>query len=92
MELSKQYISDLKSTGNSDISAFLSRANAPEVLFFLENLGFLPKSFDRDLLVPLINHHNANIRFWTIKNSGKSFSKDLQNQVGKVLLLLKRKS
>lgn len=74
MELSKQYISDLKSTGNSDISAFLSRANAPEVLFFLENLGFLPKSFDGDLLVPLINHHNANIRFWTIKNLGKIHS------------------
>ncbi|MBM2813944.1 MAG: restriction endonuclease subunit [Ignavibacteria bacterium] len=71
MELNKEYINYLKSSGNGDVSLFLSKSSTPDILYFLENLGYLPKNFDGDLLVPLIKHQNSNIRFWTVKNLGK---------------------
>lgn len=42
-----------------------------EVLFILENLGYLPSNFDGDRLLSFLDHSNDAIRFWAVKNLGK---------------------
>ena len=71
MELTKEYINKLKNSGNGDLSFFLSRSSPPEIVYLLENLGYLPKDFDGELLVPFLKHQNTKIRYWAIKNLGK---------------------
>lgn len=70
--LTKEYINELKKKGNGALSKAISefRDNS-SLVFFLENLGHLPKDFDGNLLIPLLNHANSQVRLWVVKNIGK---------------------
>jgi DNA modification methylase len=41
------------------------------ILYFLNNLGFLPKDFNGDLLTPYLQNNNSKIRYLAVKNIGK---------------------
>jgi DNA modification methylase len=75
--LDKQRIEGLK-TGNLDeLHAFFrdSRDNR-QILLVLESLGHLPSGFDGDVLLPLLQSTNKDIRFWALKNLGKLKNKN----------------
>lgn len=70
--LTKEYINDLKIKGNGALSNAISEfKNSGSLTFFLEKLGHLPKDFDGNLLTPLLNHENHQVRLWAVKNIGK---------------------
>lgn len=46
-------------------------SDSKEVLFILQNLGYLPAGFDGSVLFSFLNHKNEKIRFWAVKNLGK---------------------
>lgn len=46
------------------------------IVFVLENLGQLPKNFNSHFLLDYVMHHNALVRYWSIKNIAKL--KDMQ--------------
>ncbi|OBX12026.1 DNA methyltransferase [Gallibacterium genomosp. 3] len=48
--------------------------NSNDLVFILENLGALPKSFDANTILHLLDHKNENVRFWTVKTIGKLHS------------------
>ena len=53
-------------------SATLRPENNPKhILTVLESLGRLPPTFDGNLFLPLLQHHNEDIRRLTVKNLGK---------------------
>ncbi|MCC5945223.1 MAG: HEAT repeat domain-containing protein [Bernardetiaceae bacterium] len=41
------------------------------ILFVLKNLGYLPKGFNGDFLIPLLSHEHHQIRLWSVKNVAK---------------------
>jgi len=70
--ISKEYIQDLKNKGNSAVLHFVRETKeSNKILFFLENLGYLPKDFDGSWLQNFLYHNNNQIRFWAVKNLGK---------------------
>ncbi len=71
--LTKEYIKDLKSRGNGDLSnlAHSQLKNVGNLVFILENLGNLTESFNAEWIVHLMYHSNENVRFWAVKNIGK---------------------
>lgn len=70
--ISKQRIEELKQKNIDELYQLLRKAkDSREVLFILENLGHLPDDFDESVIIPLINHSNSKIRYWTVKNLGK---------------------
>ncbi|MEW6608519.1 MAG: DNA methyltransferase [bacterium] len=72
MMLTKEYINELKTAGNGALSEVIEKLkDASSIIFLLENLGHLPKGFDGNLLIPLLNFKNSQVKFWTVKNLGK---------------------
>lgn len=70
--LTKEYIEEIKLEGNGKFVEIINHIkDSPNLLFFLENLGFLPSDFDGDSLLPLLDNKNAQVRFWVAKNLGK---------------------
>jgi DNA modification methylase len=70
--LTKEYINELKTNGNGALTKTIEGLkDTTSLSYFLENLGFLPESFDGSILLPFINHESSNIRFWIVKNLGK---------------------
>jgi len=70
--LTKQTIVDLKENNLSELYKFLnSVSESREILLALENLGYLPTSFDGDVFLRFLDHSNSDIRFWAVKNLGK---------------------
>ncbi len=70
--LTKEYINEVKTNGNGSLTKTIEGLkDIASLSYFLENLGFLPKSFDGSILLPFINHESTNIRFWIVKNLGK---------------------
>lgn len=76
--LNKNHIQELKQQGNGAFSAFVNKhsCNSGDLIFILENLGYLSASFDIQWITPLLNHKNENVRFWAVKNIGKIKSED----------------
>jgi DNA modification methylase len=70
--LNKQAIEYLK---QHDLAQLYQRLRASkdnkEILFILENLGYLPENFDGDQLLHLLLNAHDEIRLWTVKNLGK---------------------
>ncbi len=67
---------DIKHEKLNQESPFFRASLAPtnedqHLLFTLKHLGKLPKGFDGQLLVPLLEHRNPKIRCLAIKNVGK---------------------
>ncbi|MCX8105634.1 MAG: DNA methyltransferase [Ignavibacterium album] len=70
--LTKEYIKELKNNGNGDIGSLIKKyKDSSSLIFILENLGHLSKSFDGSFLPELLTHKNATVRLWAIKNIGK---------------------
>lgn len=70
--LTKEYIKELKSTGNGSIEKLISSFNdSKSLVFILENLGHLPKGFEGNFLLDLLKHHNPTVRYLAVKNIGK---------------------
>lgn len=70
--LTKEYINEIKLKGNEALSKAISESKGNGSLsFFLEKLGHLPKDFDGNLLIPLLNHESSRVRLWAVKNIGK---------------------
>ncbi len=76
--LTKEYIAKLKVQGNGAMQSFVQSLDSDKnILFVLENLGYLPDDFDDCWLKGLLNKKNDKIRLSAIKNLGKT--KDQSN-------------
>ncbi|MFI3296237.1 MAG: DNA methyltransferase [bacterium] len=71
--LTKEYIKGLKQQGDNALNALVQEHshNSGNLIFILENLGYLPSSFDVKWIMPLLNYKNEDVRFWAVKNIGK---------------------
>lgn len=70
--ITKDYINELKGKGNGALSDAIARCkDSGSLVFFLMKLGHLPKDFDGELLIPLLNHESHQVRLWAVKNIGK---------------------
>jgi DNA modification methylase len=70
--LTKEYISELKNNGNGDIGYLVQKQqDILDISFILENLGHLPKNFNGDFLIDLLNHNHHKVRLLAVKNIGK---------------------
>ncbi len=70
--ITKEYISKLKINGNGAIYELINQQKDNQaIVFILESLGHLPKNYNGEWLINLLNHSNSNVRFWTVKNIGK---------------------
>ncbi len=76
ISIDKAYVDSIKS--NSELLCELlykCNANSSAIIAILKNMGHLPTSFDYSIFVGLTNHKNEDVRYWAIKNIGKSKSK-----------------
>jgi len=73
MELTKNYIEELKKSPNGKLKPFVQKINGDnsKLLFLLENLGRLSRDFDGNWIFEFATHQNPKIRFWAVKNLGK---------------------
>ncbi len=70
--ITKEHIQQLKQNDIQELYRLIKEARGTrELILILENLGYLPDGFDSDVIRPLLNHSNPNVRFWTVKNLGK---------------------
>lgn len=70
--ITKERISELKKNNLPELYKLIqSGLENRELLFILENLGFLPRNFDGEILAPFVHHPNRDVRFWAVKNIGK---------------------
>ena len=70
--VTKEYISELKNRGGSDIATLVNaQRDVGGINFILESLGQLPENFDADFLYHLLNHSHSQIRLNAVKNLGK---------------------
>lgn len=70
--LTKEYVEQLKQNNLAELYRLIqAKTNSRELLFILDNLGFLPSGFDASALLPLLEHPNDNVRLLAVKNLGK---------------------
>ena len=75
--LTKEYVSEIKSSGNGDLKTFINSKNDDKsILFVLENLGYLPDNFDESWVQELLSSTNKKIRLNAIKTIGKVQNED----------------
>jgi DNA modification methylase len=86
MTLNREYIANIKTKGNGELAKLFDsiKNNNVQLRYTLENLGYLPKNFDINLLRPFIENKNDNIRFWVVKNIGKVATEEYIRILGKV--------
>jgi DNA-binding phage protein len=72
-KLTKEYITDLKSSSNDVLASLISsQKDAKSVNFILENFGHLPKDFVPSFLYELLHHKVGMDRTSTYKLSRKA--------------------
>lgn len=71
--LTKEHIKDIKTSGNTAIHNLVDRHknHTGSLVFILENLGQLPKTFDGSFLMGLTTHKSVDVRLLAVKNMGK---------------------
>lgn len=70
--ITKEQLTELKQNNLSGLHQLIQeKSDSREILFVLENLGYLPRGFDASILVPFLKHQNDQVRLWTVKNLGK---------------------
>ncbi|HZQ06762.1 MAG TPA: DNA methyltransferase [Anaerolineae bacterium] len=70
--ITKEYLEELKQKNLPELYRLIQdKADSREILFVLENLGYLPQGFDAKVLLPLLHHPNDQVRLWAVKNLGK---------------------
>ena len=74
----KEEVAFLKTLDEKEIANYLEQIShqVSSITSVLKSLGHLPKSFNYDIFVPYLKHQNEKVRYWAIKNIGKS--KDLK--------------
>lgn len=78
MILTKERIETVKKNGNGGLTSFSQQlTNNYNILFFLENLGYLPENFDSEIILPFLKNESQKIRLWTVKNLGKINNEEL---------------
>ena len=76
--ISKEYIKELKQSGNGELANLVREnySNSGTIIFILENLGYLPRTFNYQWIVDLLDYPSEDVRFWAVKNIGKLTSED----------------
>ncbi|MBR8707130.1 DNA methyltransferase [Bacteroides pyogenes] len=71
--ISKEYIKELKQSGNGSLAALVKQnyTNSGNLIFILENLGYIPTTFDPQWIIDLLSYKNESVRFWAVKSIGK---------------------
>lgn len=87
IELSKDNVLNAKELGNDALSELITKCKSSvgDLVFVLENIGSLPKSFPPNVFIELLSHENENVRLWAIKNLGKLESLSLLPVFTKVI-------
>jgi len=79
--ITKAQIAELKQNDLAGLHRLIQeKSDSRELLFILENLGYLPRGFDAKILLPFLQHPNDQVRLWAVKNLGK-VSLDFLTQV-----------
>lgn len=82
--LTREYIDEIKSDGGDNaLSGLVEKHlnNSGDLIFILENLGYLSESFNPQWLFKLLSYPNEKVRFWVVKNIGKLNSQDYIEQL-----------
>lgn len=70
--ITKERLAELKQTDLPGLYRLVEKnGDSRELLFVLENLGYLPREFDAKILLPFLQHPNDQVRLWAVKNLGK---------------------
>jgi hypothetical protein len=70
--ITKEYISELKNRGNGDLNYLLeTQKDNKNIVFILENLGYLPSNFNGEIFKSLLKHNYGKIRLLAAKNIAK---------------------
>lgn len=74
--LTKERIEILKKNGSDVICNLIEehQNNVGDIMFILENLGYLPKSFNPEIFYILLKHKNEKVRALAVKNIAKNSS------------------
>jgi hypothetical protein len=85
--LTKEYISELKNTSNGDLGYFVAKhKDSGSLTFILENLGHLPKDFDGNFLLDLMQNNHAQVRLLAVKNIGKLHNEKFTKKLASMLV------
>ena len=84
--IEKSHIDALKKEDSSILLKIFNEynKNSSILVYILKNLGYLPKYFNYSIFVDLVDHKNNEVRYWAVKNIGKSKSDEFYD------LLVKR--
>jgi putative type II DNA modification methylase len=84
--ISKEYIKRLKQSSNEAIATLVKENyhNSRNIIYILENLGHIPKTFNYQWIVDLLDYPNEEVRFWAVKNIGKLTSDVFLEQLYKI--------
>lgn len=79
--LDKAFVDIIKKENNEEIENifYYSNINTQSLIFILKNLGRLNAGFNFDVFIKLLENHNDEIRYWAVKNLGKSKSEKYLN-------------
>ena len=70
--ITKEYISELKHKGNSELASLIkSQRDVGTINFILESLGQLPSNFNSTFLYDILIHQHSQVKLNTVKNIGK---------------------
>jgi HEAT repeat protein len=84
--ITKEYLEELKKTNLAELYRLLEEKDGKDTAFILENLGYLPKGFDVNVLTPFLYHQRGQVRLLAVKNVGKLTPKELAPQLFSVAL------
>lgn len=84
--ISKEYIKQLKQSSNEAIATLVKENynNSRTLIYILENLGYIPSTFNYQWIVDLLAYPNEDVRFWAVKNIGKLASDVFLDQLYKI--------
>jgi hypothetical protein len=84
--LTKELITELKNKGNGDLGYLIDKQkDSGSIVFILENLGYLPKNFNGEFLLPLLKHEHPRVRLLAVKNIGKLGSEKFLPELSQLL-------
>ena len=83
--IKKESVNELKIAGNGAFSEAIGKLkDSGSIALLLQKLGHLPKDFDGNLLLPLLNNESSQVRFWVVKNLGKLEDLKYQQVLSKI--------
>ncbi len=86
--LTKEYIEWIKGLNHEALEKLVAKysKNSGMLIFILESLGHISRSFDVQWVIPLLKHKTEDIRFWAVKTLGKSSSPVYLDQLYRVAI------